>query len=209
LVPFLLGMAGVLLLIPGASFVPSMFFGLKPGDDVVALTPLFRIRLDQLGMEPVVTKLVIPDTPQWKRIRRIWGEPSYNISAVSSERRFTYCLPHLGLNVKVSGRSSAIPFKGSGPPYGYSTDCDRSSLAFRAVSGSELTVTISKFGDPQIHCGELLVVSDWFNTKDKLVGVSLDEELRPIVMASACLGSMLIVGAAVLLLRHRHLRQFQ
>src|SRR3982074_2486759 len=77
--------AGLLLLIPGTLSVPSMMFGLKSGDDQVALTPLASVGLDRIGTAPLITKLVIPDTPQWRRIRRVWGEPAFIISAVSSE----------------------------------------------------------------------------------------------------------------------------
>jgi hypothetical protein len=204
--PLSLGVAGLLLLIPEALSVPTMVFGLKSGDDVIALAPLATVRLDQIGTAPLITKLVIPDTPQWSRIRRVWGDPAFIISAVSLEKRFAYCLPDLGISVEVNGQGNRIPLEFSNPPYGYSSDCERSSLAFQAVSGSELNVTITKSGDRPIPSGELIIVSNWPNTKDKLVGVSLNEKLRPILMATSSLGFMLIVIAVWTLVRRRSLR---
>src|ERR1700730_1585382 len=93
--PISVGIAGLLLLIPGALSFRSMVFGLKSGDDLVALTPLASVRLDQIGTSPLITKLVIPDTPQWRRIRRVWGDPTFIISAISAEKRFVNCLPDL------------------------------------------------------------------------------------------------------------------
>jgi hypothetical protein len=200
------GVAGLLLLIPG---VLSVFHAvrLEPGDDLVALTPLASIRLGQIGAEPVVTKLVVPDTRQWRRIRRAWGDPSFIISAVSSEKSFAYCLPDLGLSVEASLQGNKISLESSNPPYGYSSGCERSSLAFRAVSGSDLIVTITKSGDLPSPSGEVIIVSYWANTKDKLVGISLERELKPIVTATSSLGVVLIVVAAYIHLRRRSLRQ--
>jgi hypothetical protein len=202
--PLSVGVAGLLLLVPGALFIPS---ALKPGDDVVALTPLASVRLDQIGTAPLVTKLVIPDTPQWRRIRRAWGDPHFIIAVVSSEKRFAYCLPKLGIGVEVRGQGDAIPLEFLYPPYGYSSDCERSSLAFKAAPGTELAVTITKSGDQPIPSGEVIIVSDWLNTKDKLVGISLDEELRPILTATSSLGCGLIVIAASIFVRRRLLRE--
>jgi hypothetical protein len=205
--PPCIGLAGLLLLIPGALFGPSMLFGLKHGDDFVALTPLANVRLDQIGTVPVVIKLVIPDKPQWRRIRRAWGEPTFVISAVSSQKRFAYCLPDLGINVEIGRQESEIPLEFSNPPYGYSSNCERSSLAFQAVPGSELAVTITKSGDRPIPSGDLIIVSNWPNTKDKLVGISLDEKLRPILTATSSVGVVLMVIAVGILVRRHRLRQ--
>ena len=196
----------MLLLVPGVLSVPSIVFGLKSGDDMVALKPLASVRLDRIGKTPLITKLVVPDTPQWRRIRRVWGDPAFVISAVSSEKRFAYCLPDLGVILEVTGQGKNIPLEFSNPPYGYSSDCERSSLAFQAVPGSELAVTITKSGDHPLPSGELTIMSNWLNTKDKLVGISLDETLRPILTATSSLGFVLVVIAVWTLVRRRSLR---
>jgi hypothetical protein len=196
-------MVGLLLLIPGALSVPSMVSGLKSGDDMVALTPFANVGLDRIGTTPLITKLVIPDTQQWRRIWRVWGDPAIIVSAVSSEQQFAYCLPDLGMIVEVSEQGKNIPIEFSNPPYGYSSDCERSSLAFQAISGSELAVTITKSGDRPSPSGEVIIVSCWPNTKDKLVGISLDEELRPILTATSSVGVVLMVIAVWILVRRR------
>jgi hypothetical protein len=45
------------------------------------------------------------------------------------------------------------------------------------------------------------VVSSWFNTKEKLVGLMLDRDLHPIAVAAAILGLAMIALAGYLTVR--------
>src|ERR1017187_5644307 len=97
-VPLSFAVIGLLVFVPGVALLISTLHGLNSEDEVVALTPVASIPLDQVGKQPLsATNVVIPDTVRWKRIRREWGEPDFIISAVSSDRRVAFCLADLGL----------------------------------------------------------------------------------------------------------------
>jgi hypothetical protein len=205
-VPLSLGIVGLLILAPGATVLTAILHGLTDQDVGTALTPLTRIPLDGIGKRPLTTlKVVIPDTAQWKRIRREWGDPAFTISAVSSERQFAYCLPELAMGIYIYEHGNHVPMEISYPAYGYSTDCQQSSLKFRAAPGTELLVTIARSSQQSLPTGELIVIANWPYTKDKLVGHSLDRELRPTVGTATIFGAML-VAVAVYLHRRRVLR---
>jgi hypothetical protein len=108
--------------------------------------------------------------------------------------------------LKSVGKGTKSRLISKNPPYGYSSDCKRSSLAFQAAPGPELAVTITKSGDRPLPSGDLIIVSNWPNTKDKLVGISLDEKLRRILTATSSVGVVLMVIAVGILVRRRSLR---
>ena len=178
--PLAIGVIGVLLVIPGAWFFPHYVRGVKSQDAVVALKPLVTIPLN--GIWSVRDfQFRIPDTPQWKRIRRDWGDPDWIIAAASPEKYFAYCLPSLGLTIRVTNHGSPVPLAASHPPYTYSSDCAASSITFKAAQGTELTVSIIRSSERPLPSGEVIVVGGWIYTKDKLVGIALNEEVRPIL----------------------------
>lgn len=188
LVPVALGGVGVLLIIPGLWFFPHYWHSLNSQDAEVALKPLITIPLDRIGTIRPVT-LVIPDTPQWRHIRREWGEPDWIIAAVSPEKWRAYCLPRLGPIIQVMERATPVPLQASYPPYAYSTDCANSCLRFQAAPGTEISVTIFKSDDRPLPSGELIVIGGWLYTKDKLVGISLDHRGTANSDFHVCLGS--------------------
>jgi hypothetical protein len=89
----------------------------------------------------------------------------------------------------------------AGTPYAYSSDCPTSSRKFNAAVGSRLRVEVVKTGTGLLPPGELIVVGSWSNTKDKLVGVSLDQELRSVPTIAMVGGSVLVLLAAFLIWR--------
>lgn len=86
-------------------------------------------------------------------------------------------------------------------PYGYPSDCPTSSRKFKAAPGSRLTVAVVKTGAGPLPQGELIVVGSWLNTKDKLVGIALDEDLRKVSKIAVISGSVLILLASWLIWR--------
>ena len=74
LVRFSIAALGILFFVPGAVLLYFGLSGVQSGDDVVALTPLGSVPLDRIGSQhPHSLTVVIPDTAQWKRIRRGMG----------------------------------------------------------------------------------------------------------------------------------------
>ena len=143
-------------------------------------------------------KVVIPDTAQWQRIRHKWRAPEFIISAVSSKREIAYCLADLKMRIEVQQQGKALHTEISYPAYGYSTDCEGSSLRFEAAPGTELQVVILAPEQRPLPSGEVIVVGYWPYTKDKLVGNALDTELRPFAMAASIFGLVLIALAVQL-----------
>ena len=204
LLPISLGVVGLLLLVPGVLFVTNT--GLNSEDAGVALTPLTSIPLDRIGTFHRTTVL-IPDTPQWKRIRREWGEPEWIIAAVSHEELSTYCFRDLALTIRVTQREKPVPVEISYSPYEYGSGCVDGSFKFRATPGTDLSVSVLKADGRTLPSGELIIVGGWANTKDKLVGISLDRELRGFVAVTSILGFILIGSAGYVWKRRRALRR--
>lgn len=200
------GVAGLLVFLPGAALLTYTLLDLKSADVGRALTPFASVPLDSVGKQPLtVMKVVIPDNAQWQRIRRKWGTPEFTISAVSSNRQIAYCLADLKMGIEIYLHGKPIQTEISIPPYGYSAYCNGSSLRFRAASGTELQVAISRTGQRPLPSGEVIVIGYWFATKDWLVSNELDKELfRPIAIAASILGFVLI-GLAIQFERRRTL----
>jgi hypothetical protein len=194
-----LAVGGLVLLALGAVFLIPILRGLNDEDVRAALTPLTRIPLAQVeGTVSSTLKLLVPDAPQWTRIRREWGNPEFIVSAISSTKQFAYCLGDLDIGIQIYQHGGQVPVEVSYPPYGYSTDCSRSSLRFQAVPGSELEIRVSRSGQSSLPSGELIIVAYWPDTKDKLVGRSLDRQLRPAATSVTGLGAALITLAVYL-----------
>lgn len=171
--PLWLSAIGGVLVLPGVMWIAGSGTRLNDDDVSTALKPITRIHLDRIDAKPLSVTLIIPNTDRWARIRHAWGEPEFVFSATGPTERFALCLPEMGVRIELrdqTGRAVALR-PGSGP-YGYSTKCESSSLRFRAAVGAELTLEVTKTGEgaSTVPAGDLIVVGDWFNTKDKLVG---------------------------------------
>jgi hypothetical protein len=171
---------------------------LTPEEVEVAQTPIATIPFDQVGTQRSTSAtVIIPKSAQWRRIRRDWGEPDFVVAAVSSERvLWAYCLADLGMRIEVDRQGRPIPVEVSAPGYGYSTNCERSSLRFGAAPGDELQVLISRSGQRPLPAGKLIVVGKWFYENDKIVGDELDAWLRPFLAGASILGLSLVALAA-------------
>jgi hypothetical protein len=64
-----------------------------------------------------------------------------------------------------------------------------------------LTVKITKNGTRSLPSGELIIEPSWDYTKDKIVGVMLAKDFRQVIPALLISGTILVLPAAVVLLR--------
>ena len=57
--------------------------------------------------------VTIPDNPQWKQIRRTWGDPDYLVAAVEYPQsgRIIHCLDELEIHVDVIVKGVHVPLK--------------------------------------------------------------------------------------------------
>ena len=197
-----LGALGLLSLIAGSFLLVVRTRGLSAADAAAALANLADVKLDRVpATDSLVISLVIPDTPQWARIRRKWGEPDFVIAAVSPVKSICYCLTKLPMTITLSDNADEIPRQPAGPPYGYSSDCSISTFKFNAAPGTKLIVSVVKNGTERLPPGDLIIVRSWWNTKDKLVGIALDQDLRKVSTIAVTSGAILVLLAGSLIWR--------
>jgi hypothetical protein len=61
-----------------------------------------------------------------------------------------------------------------------------------------LTLKLARHETGTVPAADLIVVSDWFNTKDKLVGLYVDKDIEPLVKWLSIPGFLLAaLGAGV------------
>src|ERR1035438_7114342 len=153
------GAVGLLIFCPGAILLISTMSGLNMEDERTALAPLVSVPLDSIGKQPLTAmNVVIPDTAQWKRIRRKWGAPALIIAAVSSRRLMAFCLADLKIGIEVFEHGNPVHAEISGSPSGYSANCGGGSLRLKAAPGTELRVAISSLGDRPQPSGAIVVL---------------------------------------------------
>jgi hypothetical protein len=195
--PWGLLLIGVVLLVP---FVAACLR--KPVNEVLAQQPLRTIPLDTLtpGVHTIYVK--IPDSAEWKHIRRQWGEPGYIVAVSSSSKsKYLRCMNPQRLSVSLQG-SSGRPLKTQAPegaPYGYSAECSSPGIRFEASSGSVVTLQVyrsAELGDT----GDYLIVAPFWNSgiKDHIVGSLLDQDLAPVFDISAVIGALMLVASLLL-----------
>ena len=194
----LAGVLGLSLLATGCFFAFLRTRDLSQADASVALANVAEIDLKRIGSaDPLALSLIIPDTPQWVRIRKKWGVPDFLIAAISAGRRSCYCLTELPLSITVVRGEDRIPLQPSSPPYGYSSECPMGAGKINAAPGTRVTVSVAKRTSEPLPAGKLIIVNNWPDVKDKLVGIALDQELRRVSNVAVVCGSALILVAAI------------
>jgi hypothetical protein len=204
--PLWLSTIGGLLVIPGVLWVPGTGARLTEGDVSSALQPLARIHFGGVFEKPQSVNFVVPGTTHWTRVRQAWGEPELVFSAVDPTGRIALCLPEMPLRIELSDSTGrVIALRPGSAPYGYSADCERSSLRFRAAAGDELTLKVTKSGEgaSKARVGDLIVKADWFNLKDKFVGVYLDKDVDSLRKWPLLAGSLFLLSGATVFIRNR------
>ncbi len=200
---------GLLLLLPEAWYLISG--PARPDDARVAFENLVEIPVSQLQEQYSVNVSVpAPNNPAWKRIMRGWGEPSYTIALLSSTGNYQYCFDKV--NVKVSQEDRQLNLEHANWIYGVSSsdydkfpqECKSEGETFRVRPGSIVQIQLAAKGDQLPHGANIIVRPVWYYTKDKLVGLDLDEDLHRIArwVAVSGLGMMLLAG--LLFVKHEH-----
>ena len=113
-----------------------------------------------------------------------------------------YCLNPWGIEVQATVEGRPLPTEPAiYPPYGFSTSCSPVGVQFHPTPGSRVEIRIDKRMRGLAVSGDLLVTSYWMDgTKDKLVGIALDKDLRVPFLLMAGVGILCLVGGGVLLL---------
>ena len=199
--PVWAGAIGCLLSVPWILWHAGPATHLSKNDEAVALRPLLQIPLDQ---GPVRATFTVPQSPTWRRIRKVWGEPEFVISEVSRTAMFALCLPDMPLRIELNDTNgSMIPFHRGRAPYGYSDDCAQSSLRFNAEFGTEVEIRVAGTATEGTSIAKLIVIADWFGTKDKIVGDVLNKDIGSILTGLFAFGLMLVLAAACVFTANR------
>lgn len=206
--PLLLAVFGGVLLIPAALWLPSSRAHVDAAEAARALQPLLQIPLDNVGDNGLSARIVVPVASQWSGVLKAWGQPDYVISAIAAGRMDTICLLSLPLRVELNDSSSnLVPVQPSHGPYGYSDHCQASSLRFHAAPGNAFQLKVMETRAQALPHADLIVVRDWWNTKDKIVGLDLDTQIGSFVKSSAVMGLLLLLSGLGLLIIRNGVRQ--
>jgi hypothetical protein len=134
------------------------------------------------------------------------GEPSYFVGAMKYPETAgqIHCLDELGIGVEVRAKTGIVSLNvARHHPYPYWARCPSAGFGSRAPPGTGLTIRASSPRHP-VPSGELVVLCNWENQKDKISGIMLAESFRK--MAWHCFGiglAMTLAGIAALVHRSR------
>ena len=198
---------GLLLLIPEGWYLIRN--PIRPNDTSAAFRNLAEVPAWELRQKHIVSvSVTMPDDAVWRRIRRSWGDPAYEIALVSSLNERQYCFDGISVSAVERGRQQRL--EQAGWMYGFGSDdsvpqqCQSAGQEFHAAPGSVVDVTLKA---AQVGPGEMIVVRPvWDNTKDKLVGVGLDEDIRLILKWTLVVGLGVMVLSALMFVREKYLR---
>jgi hypothetical protein len=185
---------GGLLLIGVAWLKPERTVRLTKDEERRALTPLLQMQV------PGGSRGLVEFTdPRWQRIRAVWGEPELVVSFGDAGRRIARCLPGLPLSIAVVRRDgNSVPLTVGGPPYGYSSQCESCCFRFRWNSSEPLEVMVAPTRAVNTSVSDLIVVADWNNVKDKIVGAAIDEKVEPLLRWASIAGLVCLLCGVVL-----------
>lgn len=100
-----------------------------------------------------------------------------------------YCLSQLGLTASVTAKGVPVNTETANqPPYGYSANlsCTQLGVRFAALPGERLQIVITGQPDHVIEGDRIAVVPYWAGeTKDRLVGIALEEEFEGLHLKTA------------------------
>jgi hypothetical protein len=195
---------GLLLLLPEAWYLVSD--RVRPNDAEVAFKPLVVLPLDWFSPQHFLSFTVaIPEGAAWKRIRHSWGDPDYVIALISKRAQHQHCFDGLAAQVTQGGRQ--IGLENARSFYAFTSDSGCKSLGkmFHAPAGSVIQIHIT--GSERIAPdAELLMKPDWLYTKDYVVGMDVDADMRPWLVWSAVIGFAMVILAILLINRERRAR---
>jgi hypothetical protein len=205
-----IGLLGVVLLAPGAAYWAWIWISnpVRPSDAAGAFQRLATVPLSEAerdnGVEVTAT---MPNSASWRRIIRNWGDPGYFIGAVApGTSHYLYCLKNLGVHVEAKIGNQPLELETADVPYGYSIDCRPAGLLFRAPPGAVVQIHLAVAGRPG-QTADLIVEPHWtVGTKDRLVGIGIEEQLHLRAVATAlAIAGIIAISIAAFLFTHRPL----
>jgi hypothetical protein len=190
---------GLLLLVSG--YCGGYWLSLLP-DSLEAefvLLPQVHIPISQIAEQRKIELNILRNDIS-PRIRRAWGDPDFVFAALSVDRQLQYCFDSVQVTVLSGpeltdvGRSAAV--YGYGPAYDAS--CHSTGRRFRLPPGEPAYMQLAGATDGMPSDAEIVLIHTWPNTKDKLVGAAIDQDLRKYANGAMVAGIFAIVFSAIL-----------
>jgi hypothetical protein len=195
-VKYALILIALLLTLPAA--FTSGVFGPTAEDAELAVTPAVRLPLDALkraGSASVIFE--VPAGVQWTRIRDEWGDPDYVVFGVARSNGSVVSWSSLGVAVTASIAGRSLPVEpATAAAYGYSSGAQDPGVVIRPAPGARVRVDFAASNPDPGPATEIVVKPEWPGMKDRLVGVTLNLNLRPHIRAASVCGVLLLAVAA-------------
>lgn len=203
--PWLIASGGVLVL-PGLLWMATSGRRINEAESAAAFRALLRIPLAQVADQPASRNLTIPDTPAWRKLLEVWGNPVFSFQVEDPGTRPAPCLAKLPVRLSLLDAGGHVVALQPGG-YAYLTDAGCAFVSTRkAGMGDSFTVVVAGTAARTLeNAGAGLTVSAaWENGKDRIVGVALDGLISRSLCWTAALGVLLcLTGAALRAWRHK------
>ena len=198
---------GVVLIVPAALTFTPILGPLSLDDDVpLALTPIARLSLDSLrGGGAVHLTYVVPESPQWDRIRQHerLGRHEYIAFVADKLHGQLLAFSPLAIDLSVIVGNAPIPLARSRTdPFLYtaSTANVDAGRTFEAMPGDRLEIAVKARDAEHLPDGELIVEPyvDSAATDVSEIGRRVDAMFKPVVTRAAQIGLVLLVAGVAI-----------
>ena len=176
---------------------------LRPDPQVAwfALLPRMQMSVSQIAGHKSELNFIKNDA-----YPKSWGNPDLVIAAVSTDRHLQYCFDAVevtvlgGPQLKNLGRSELIYGYGSA----YDLSCQSVGRKFRLEPGETASMQLAVTDNTLPPDAAVVVMQTWADTKDKLVGVDIDQDLIKVAKWSIIAGLFVIAFSIFLFIRSEH-----
>ena len=195
---------GVLLVVSATWCWHLLLLHPDPQEAWFALQPRVRMPVSQIAGQKSELNFITDEA--YSRIRSSWGDPDLVIAAVSVDHHLRYCFDSVAVTVLSGPQLKDLGL--SGGIYGYSSAYDSSCHSigrrFRLKSGETASMQLGITGSALPSDAEVVVMWTWADTKDKLVGVDIDQDLIQVAKWSIIAGLFVIAFSIFLFIRSKH-----
>jgi hypothetical protein len=172
----------------------------KTVDAHLSTIKLAQIKTSEVPVEGErVITVHIPDSEEWRRLVSQWGSPTFLAGVASGPAKpELQCFTQTQLALTITDPAGrTIPTRpAQAAPYGYTSQCASTGVAFNAASGAELVVHVRRLSDVAAMEGDVIVVPAWEDEKDRIVGDMIAPDVQRIAVGLGITGICLL-GASL------------
>jgi hypothetical protein len=165
------------------------------------MRPVGRFPLHGLRKTRGVTFVFdVPNSQQWTKLRKAWGEPRYIVFACSDDydRLHPFRSVSVVVEASVNGQQLAVT-PAEWPPYVYSFEGRDFGVTFQPRPGDRVVVNLKTTRPEPLPEGELRVEPQWDGSmKDRIVNAGLNRQFSFAATISVFVGALMVLGGAAL-----------